>query len=344
MGIPALSLRICLVTLLATAAPAHADLAVLQYHHISDQTPASTSTRPALFKAQLEMIEQLNLTVVPLYTGTQQALAGNLADREQVAITFDDAYDSVWHEAAPILLEKNYPFTVFVNTGAVGRRDYMTWPQLQELAAKQGVSIANHSEDHGHLAQKQGESNEAWQSRIAASLDHAQATLIKKLKTIEPMLAYPYGEFDDKLENAVADRQWLGFGQQSGPIGASSSPTRLPRFPMATKFGQLDALKNKLLSKALPVDPGTLPSGVMQENPPALTLDLPDTLTPDRLTCFASGQGKIDDSRRQDQRVVVQAAQPFDSRRFRYNCTYPAGNDRYFWLSHQWLDLSQPED
>ena len=339
-----MSLRnLATATLLVLAPVVEADLAVLQYHHISDSTPAATSTTPALFKDQLEMIERLGLEVVALDSGTRAALAGQLEDHRQIAITFDDAYSSVYQTAAPLLFERGYPFTIFVNTNAVGNRGYMTWDQLQQFADRPGVLIANHSKDHDHLAQKPGESDHQWQTRIASSLDGAQAELGERLGVSVPMHAYPYGEFDDKLERAIAERNWLGFGQQSGPIGATSSDTRLPRFPMATAYGQLDSLEDKLLSKALPIAADQLPGGVMTTNPPELTMTLPDSLDPARLTCFASGQGKLTVNA-DGQRVTMTADATFNSRRLRYNCTYPAGNGRFYWLSHQWVDLSQTED
>lgn len=329
--------------LIAITPMANADLAVLQYHHVSDSTPAATSTPPTLFKDQLGMIESLGLEVVALDSGTRAALAGELDGREQVAITFDDAYSSVYQTAAPLLFERGYPFTVFVNTNAVGKRGYMTWNQLAEFANQPGVLIANHSKDHGHLAQKPGESESQWQARTASSLDEAQAELEDRLNVRVPMHAYPYGEFDDKLEQAIAKRDWLGFGQQSGPVGATSSSTRLPRFPMATAYGQLDSLEDKLLSKALPVEADQLPSAVMSDNPPQLSMTLPDSLDSGRLTCFASGKGKLT-VQNDGQRVAMAADDAFNSRRFRYNCTYPAGDGRFYWLSHQWVDLTQPED
>ncbi|MDX1635724.1 MAG: polysaccharide deacetylase family protein, partial [Marinobacter sp.] len=319
---------------LVSAGPAHADLVVLQYHHVSPSTPASTSTTPSLFRAQMQMIRDLGLEVVPLQEGTEAALAGELTDRQQVAITFDDAYESVWTTAAPILEEFGYPFTVFVNTNAVGKGDVMTWDQLAQWAEAPQVLIANHSHDHGHLPQKPGESDQAWRERINVSLDRAQSILQEKLGTRPPLFAYPYGEFGDKLEQAIADRDWYGYGQQSGPIGASSSPTRLPRFPMATAYGQLDSLENKLRSQALPVSANQLPSGVMRENPPALELALPDQLDPGRLNCFASGQGRINVIQQAGQQVRIQADNRFQSRRFRYNCTYPIQGGRFYWLSH----------
>ncbi|MEO9524792.1 polysaccharide deacetylase family protein [Marinobacter alexandrii] len=330
------------------ALPALADLVVLQYHHVSDSTPSSTSTSVSLFDAQMDMIADLKLEVVPLQAGTEQALARAEADGgndepNQLAITFDDAYDSVYATAAPILSSMDYPYTVFVNTEAVGRHGYMTWEQLAELEQRDGVTIANHSADHGHLARKPGETAEQWNSRIDRSLDAAQATLAEKLGTEAPLFAYPYGEFDAALEAKLAERDWYGYGQQSGPIGESSSATRLPRFPMANAYGQLNGLPDKLQSKAFPVSAEELPDGVMTNNPPVLTFALPSSMKASRLTCFASGQGRIDINV-EDGEVRVQAPDAFNSRRLRYNCTHPAGGGQFYWLSHQWLDPHQPED
>ena len=44
-----------------------ADLVVLQYHHVSDSTPPSTSTSTSLFEAQMTFIRDLGLPVVPLH-------------------------------------------------------------------------------------------------------------------------------------------------------------------------------------------------------------------------------------------------------------------------------------
>lgn len=331
-----------MLALTLVSLPALADLVVLQYHHVSDSTPAATSTSVSLFEGQLDLIAELGLEVVPLQAGTEQALSGSGGDN-QLAITFDDAYDSVYSTAAPMLADRGYPYTIFVNTEAVGGHGYMTWEQLAELQQNEGVTIANHSADHGHLARKPGESQEQWQARITNSLDSAQATLEEKLGSATPLFAYPYGEFDNALEAELADRGWYGYGQQSGPIGASSGPTRLPRFPMANAYGQLNGLADKLQSKAFPVPADQLPEGVLSNNPPVLSFDLPDALDAGRLTCFASGQGRIDFEVSGEQ-VRVQAPEPFNSRRLRYNCTHPAGNGRFYWLSHQWLDPQQPED
>ncbi|MEC7815665.1 MAG: polysaccharide deacetylase family protein [Pseudomonadota bacterium] len=324
-------------------APAKADLVVLQYHHIDDSTPPSTSTSRSLFQEQLAMVQELALEVVPLLPGTRAALAGETADSSQIAITFDDAYESVYDTAAPLLAELNMPYTIFVNTNAVGGRGYMTWDELAELAQDDRVTLANHSADHGHLARKPEESQEDWNQRVTASLDEAQQALEQRLDQNVPMFAYPYGEYDEALEAKLAERGWLGFGQQSGAIGQYSHDTRLPRFPMANTYGQLNGLKDKLRSKAFPTPAEALPDGVFEQNPPTLTFAVGDEIDPGRLTCFASGVGRVDFEVTGDQ-ISVTAPSANNSRRFRYNCTHPAGDGSFYWLSQQWLNLEAPED
>ncbi|NWO05506.1 MAG: polysaccharide deacetylase family protein [Alteromonadaceae bacterium] len=320
-----------------------ADLVVLQYHHVDNDTPRATSTSPELFEQQLDYINKLELTVAPLLSATRDALANRDAEGNRVAITFDDAYESVYHTAAPLLAERNMAYTVFVNTSAVGSPGYMTWQQLESLAENPRVTIANHSADHGHLAKKPAEKKSDWRKRVTASLDQAQAKLKHELGQDIPMFAYPYGEFDQALEQKLADRRWLGYGQHSGAIGQHSHATRLPRFPMADAYGQIDNLRDKLLSKAFPVAAEQLPDGVVENNPPKLRFNLGEALTESRLTCFASGFGRIDVQVENDQ-ALVQAPAAINSRRFRYNCTHPAGNGSFYWLSQQWLNLDAPED
>src|SRR5690554_7742286 len=106
-------------------------------HHVHHSFPTRRSSD---LEAQLDMIRDLNLEVVPLLPATRQALAGE-DDCNRVAITFDDAYESVYQNAAPLLERHGLPYTIFVNTDAIGSRGYMSWEQLQELATGEQVTI-----------------------------------------------------------------------------------------------------------------------------------------------------------------------------------------------------------
>lgn len=149
-------MSVTLGSLLLASQAAMADLVVLQYHHISDTTPPSTSTSASLFQAQLDIISELGIDVVDLHDAAENLLSGNPSQNpsqnQSIALTFDDAYESVYSVAADALQKRALPYTIFVDTKAVGNHGYMTWEQLQELATREGVSIANHSAGHGHMA------------------------------------------------------------------------------------------------------------------------------------------------------------------------------------------------
>lgn len=324
---------------------AAADLVVLQYHHVDDDTPSATSTSPALFRQQLDRIAELGLEVVPLEEATEQAMEGERQDEQVVALTFDDAYSSVYETAWPLLRERGLPFTIFVNTQAIeqGIPGYMTWAQLREVSASDLVTIGNHTSDHAHLVPAPGESRAALKKRVRASLDNATASLRDNLDLEPRVFAYPYGEYGATAQALVRERDWLGYGQQSGPVGRMSDSSALPRFPASDAYGSLEGLTDKLRAQAFPVDATKLPPSPISANPPELVLPLPQAWDKARLNCFASGQGRARIRDLGGNRVQVQAAEAFDGRRSRYNCTYPAGEGRYYWLSQAWINPAEPE-
>ena len=324
---------------------AFADLVVLQYHHIADDTPNSTSTSVSLFKQQMQLIGQLGLKVVPLRQATLNAMAGTQTGGDQVAITFDDSLSSIYTTALPILEKHHYPFTVFINTGAIDRhyRGYMTWKQVKALAENPLVSIGNHTSQHQHLIRAPGESQPHWKQRVTREIDQGELRIKEETGLSPQLFAYPYGEYSPALEALIAKRHWLAYGQESGAIGRFSSPEALPRFPAANAFGTLKQLKDKLLARNFPLPAAKRPDPVIRSNPPVLDFALPSGWSAKRLHCYASEQGAIAFTMDHN-RVSVRAPRPFTQRRFRYDCTYPAGRGHYYWLSQPWVDRSRPKD
>lgn len=56
--------------------------------------------------------------------------SGSWKGKPSAAITFDDGYADVYHNAMPILLNKGIPFTVFVTTDQVGSRELFAHDEL----------------------------------------------------------------------------------------------------------------------------------------------------------------------------------------------------------------------
>ncbi|QCF27860.1 polysaccharide deacetylase family protein [Hydrocarboniclastica marina] len=337
--------RIVLAVSVCFSGPLNAALVILQYHHISDETPAATSTSPELFRQQLERINELGLKVVNLEKGTTEALVPPEISPQQVALTFDDAYESVYTTAWPILEQARLPFTVFVNTDAIERKSagYMSWEQLRELAESELVTIGNHTSDHRHLVAVPGESRDQLNARVDSALSNADNTLKRRLGLSPRLFAYPYGEYSEIAQAAVRDRNWLAYGQQSGPVGTCSDPTALPRFPASNAYGALPALTDKLLSDAMPAEKSEMPSTVIKENPPRWKLALPEGWDVAKLTCFAPGEGRIPARALQKGVVEIKARNAFPGRRSRYNCTYPQQDGNFYWLSQAWVNPEKPE-
>lgn len=324
-------------------------LVVLQYHHVDEGTPSSTSVSPTQFLLHMQLIEELELEVVDLEIATRALLTdtNHQIATQQVAISFDDAYASIFANAYPELKRRNWPFTIFVNTKAVNEKHsgIMSWRQIQTLV-DDGITIANHSVTHAHLPViPESLTLEQW---LVQEVEQSQHELQRRLGKVSTMFAYPYGEFTLELFPWLSQQDILAFGQQSGPIGPLSHPQALSRFPASGAYADIETLKLKLLSLALPLFPPHLQEPVIapENNPPKLILNLIKAdYDPQRLQCFASQQGAIDTQINSDQdktTLTTQAAEPLSGTRARYNCTVPSSQPgRFYWYSQPW-QISQP--
>ncbi len=332
------------ISLAAQAAPPERDSAVVvMYHHVGDERYPSTNVRLDQFEAHLDFLQQEGFQVWPLARIVAALQAKEKLPDKTIAITFDDAYKSVYSEAFPRLKARHWPFTVFVSSDYIdkGFSNYMNWDQMREMAPH-GASYGNHSRSHDHLTQHhEKENSKQWHQRISDDLSYAQQRLEEELGKPLKILAYPYGEYDLELAELVAQLGFVAFGQQSGPVGRYSDRRFLPRFPINEAYGDLSSLKLKLLSLALPVSE-TIPLDPVTTNAtPHLKLTIaPSAARLSQLTCYASGQGKIhlEWLDRRENRVEISANRPLPKGRSRYNCTAPSAEaDRYFWFSHPWL-------
>lgn len=323
-----------LLGFLLTASDARAGV-ILLYHHVDSSTPAITSIKPEQFDRHLEIIESQGFTVVPLAELVENSRTGDPLARE-VAMTFDDAYTSIYTEAWPRLKARNWPFTIFVSPAFVGTPGpyYLDWSQLQEMA-ESGVAIENHTMNHQHLVRRlEGETTDAWRARVMAEI--AEATEVLGSKGFKAsQFAYPYGEYNQELLDIVESQGLTGFGQQSGAVGPHSDPRLLPRFPLAGIYTGETAFRDKLRSLAMPVlTPAVEP--LTREERPVLQLKFAEQLPYiGRLTCYGPGGLMNATSVAQDV-IEISPVNVLPVGRSRYNCTLPSGN-RFHWFSQLWM-------
>lgn len=319
---------------------------ILEYHHVSADTPPSTSVTPATFKKHLGYLADNGFHVWPLARILRHLEQGKAVPDNTVALTFDDGYESVHTTAMPLLAKRDWPFTVFVSTDYIdkGYRNYMDWDQLREIA-RNGGDIGNHSRSHPHLVRRrEGESRKTWLDRVRAEITGAQERLAAETDGAVKVFAYPFGEFSEPVREVVAELGYFGVGQQSGAVGRSSDLSAAPRFPMAAGFAGLDEFATKVRSRALPVEvlaPGDRLLGPGADRP-VLRLRVPEgPYRREALACYASGQGRMElEWLDREQGVAeVRPKQRLGPGRTKYNCTAPSSETTgvFYWYSHLWM-------
>lgn len=151
-----------------------------------------------LFEAHLQALSDAGAVVLTLSELAAGLGDGSLPERA-VAITFDDAFASVASEAAPRLLRRGWPATVYCVSGYLGatndwptqpagvpRRRLVSAQQLVELAAA-GFEIGAHTLSHAPLSQLSGS---VLHDEVVGCRHRLEAVVGQPVRTF----ACPYGD------------------------------------------------------------------------------------------------------------------------------------------------------
>lgn len=339
-----------LLLLLSTPVPAGERVrhfVILLYHHVSEATPASTSVTPDQFEAHLDWLAENGYQVWSLSRALHAVFEGEGLPDRVVAMTFDDAYESVHAEAWPRLAARDWTASVYVNTDAIDQRQspYMSWDQIRDLA-RSGFEIGNHSATHLHAGRLQpGENETSWRNRVLSDFERARERIIEEIGSPPARIAWPYGEDVPELTAALAEVYAYGLAQRSGAVGRESDSMALPRFPMARQRAGVDRLELAVRTRPLTLhDAETRPPRRrgMVSGPRALTFRVPDAAArSSSLRCFlASGQAlDIQPGSGSEERIRIDLPQIEAAGRHKINCTQPAadGSGDFHWGSFQWI-------
>lgn len=315
---------------------AERNLVILQYHHVSTQTPNSTSVSPAVFAEHMAYLKD-NHTVVDLAQAIQAIQNNQALPKDAVAITFDDGFTNILENGHPILEKYDFPYTVFINPAIIGESSsQLTWDEIRSMQPL--ATFANHTLDHAHLLEKYGNENQQqWLTRVMQDINQAEAIMREELSYSKKWLAYPFGEFNQALKSELITQGYIGFGQQSGAVSVHSDFGALPRFPAAGIYAKLDSLKVKLNSLAMPlskVEPSRVeykPDEVIKE----LSLTISDNdVRLDAFACYFKGE-KLKFIGNENT-VNVKVDHTTEPGRARINCTAPSKTypSRYYWYSY----------
>jgi peptidoglycan/xylan/chitin deacetylase (PgdA/CDA1 family) len=156
-----------------------------------------------------------------------------------IAFTIDNGYRSFYTKALPVFREFQYPFTIFLYTGAVDDEypDFMNWRQVKR--ASQFGEIALHGHRHKYLTSL---------DPISIMRDTQNSIISYKRNIHEPpkYYSYPYGAYDkDSREIIEAFGFKAIFNQSKGAVSSDSDQFNLPRIKLFGEHNIEDFLKIK---------------------------------------------------------------------------------------------------
>ncbi len=168
-------------------------LRVLMYHSIGSKVPGDTLS---LYSVSSDTFEKhMNLLVKEFPSKTVPLSVHN---DEGIAITFDDGYKDNLTIAAPLLLERNIPFTVFVAPSLItsGDKRYLDKFTLKELSHYPNVTIGAHGYNHIKLT-------ELDENMILKELSDSKHFLEDIIGMPVNTMSYPHGGRNKRIEELV---------------------------------------------------------------------------------------------------------------------------------------------
>ncbi len=176
---------------------------ILMYHRIETaDKEVRTSVSPASFARQMDFLARHRYRVIPLTELTRRIRRGEAPPRHAVVITFDDGYEDNYREAYPVLARHDFPATIFVIAGLVGKPDYLTWEQLREMQGK-NIAVGSHSVNHFRLT-------ELAPADARREIVDSRRLLEEKLQREVTLFCYPLGGASTTVETMVAEAGYAG--------------------------------------------------------------------------------------------------------------------------------------
>ncbi len=305
------------------------------YHRFDESKYPSTNIQLDVFKEQLKIIEDENITFIHP-KDFKKSLSQNKLERK-ILFTVDDGLMSFYKNAWPILKEKKIPFLLFVNTREVGSFNYMNWDQIKELQNSENVEIGNHSHSHEYLVE---ESSEVIKKDIEKSMEIFK----KNLGENSEFFSYPFGEYSDEFKKIIKELGFkFAFGQHSGVIDETKDEFELPRFPINEKYGEIKRFKT--LTKTLPFKYKRISPEdrylLQSSNPPKVEIEFYENIKNlNQITCFSNEGNKWRSSNisfTSKNILEIKISEKFIGERGRINCSLKESNNYWRWLGVQYV-------
>jgi peptidoglycan/xylan/chitin deacetylase (PgdA/CDA1 family) len=222
-------------------------VSILIYHHIDDQGQGGDTISTSLFKRDLQYLKKEGFSFVS-YQQFKKFLAGDPIPDNAVLVTFDDAYESYYKQAYPILKSMSIPSVQFVITNELlnpkgGITPYLSREEILSMT-EAGELVEMQSHTHNlHLKQNnnayltsrlnikgQEETRIQYEQRVVSDLQTSVA-MLKPLQAYQvDSLAYPFGIYSDDAVRLIKQAGIrFAYTVQPGIADRNCDPYKIPR-------------------------------------------------------------------------------------------------------------------
>ncbi|VVC75452.1 Poly-beta-1,6-N-acetyl-D-glucosamine N-deacetylase [Aquicella siphonis] len=210
------------------------NIPILCYHNLNPVVPGSMNMTPQRFEEQIKWIKQNGFTVIPLKEAVEylQGTRASLPEKS-VVITADDGWKSVYTYMLPIVRKYKIPVTLFIYPQTISNgKNAMTWDQLKELQQTGLFDIQGHTYSHPNFKRtKKKLSRPAYEKFVKNELVSSKKILEEKLGTKITFLAWPFGIYDDYLEQEAKNADYtMAFSIDAKTANKTYKSMAQPRF------------------------------------------------------------------------------------------------------------------
>lgn len=207
---------------------------ILAYHVLNPTIPSSMTITPDKFESQIKWLKDNGYTVIPLKQLVSYLQGNNVTLPEKpVVITADDGWKSDYTYMYPIARKYNVPITLFIYPQTISKgKNALTWDQLKELMQTGLFDVQSHTLSHPNFKQaKKHMSQEAYEKFVNKELVDSKKVLEDQLGTKIDLIAWPFGIYDDYLEQQAAKAGYaMAFTIDYRSASKIYRPTAQPRY------------------------------------------------------------------------------------------------------------------
>ena len=182
-------------------------LPILIFHSLDDRGSV-ISFPPRAFQRDMAKLHDSGYRTLSLLDAADRLRLGHSFPSRSFVLTFDDGYETVYHEAFPVLERFGMTATVFVTSGhsrpkrpserlpSCEGQLMLSWHQIAELKSW-GIDIGAHTCSHPDLVVLP-------RPEIQAEVRDSKAIIEDMLSTDVQSFAYPYGRYDQRSRDIAA--------------------------------------------------------------------------------------------------------------------------------------------